>query len=78
MVWQNLIESSGQKCVYSGLDGVTLKLESHLQVWVALASKLTKRGKTKLTAIENTEDVQWRVRGKSHPAVSLWEESGKS
>lgn len=73
MVWQNLIKSSGQKCVYSGLDSVTLKLESHLQVWVALASKLTKRGKKKSTAIENREDVQWRVHGESHPAVSLWE-----
>lgn len=39
MWWQNLMESSGQMCANSGLDGVTLKLEIQLQVWVALASK---------------------------------------
>lgn len=39
MWWSNLIESSDQMCADSGLDGVTLKLESQLQVWVALASK---------------------------------------
>lgn len=36
---QNLIERSGQKCADSGLDGVTIKLESQLQVWVTLGSE---------------------------------------
>lgn len=78
--WQNLIESSGQKCADSGPDSVTLKIRKSIASLSDFSFKIDQEREKKnlSTAIENRDDAQWRVPGQSHCCVSLCVRCGRS